>query len=237
MTAAPLLVFDLDGTLADTAPDLVDTLNVILAGEGVAPVAFAEARAMVGAGSRALIQRGLEASGQRVSPERLEALFAAFLVYYEAHIAEKSRLYPGVEAAFDRFAAAGFAFAVCTNKYEAPARLLLTQLGLAGRFACICGQDTFAAAKPDPRALLETIARAGGEAGRTIMVGDSGTDIQTAQNAGIPVIAVDFGYTERPIRDYRPDRVIAHYDDLWDAVAALSSRDRPSTLTSKDTVS
>jgi phosphoglycolate phosphatase len=218
---APLLVFDLDGTLADTAGDLVATLNIVLAREGLARIEVPDARVMVGGGARALIQRGLSAHGIKVSETRVDEMLADFLAYYEAHVADETVLFPGVARALDRFEAAGFAFAVCTNKVEYSSILLLTALGVAGRFRAICGKDTFAVSKPDGEALLQTIARAGGDRGRAVMVGDSGMDIDTARNAGIPIVAVNFGYTEQPVDRFKPDRVIGHYDELWGAVAAL----------------
>jgi phosphoglycolate phosphatase len=218
---APLLVFDLDGTLADTAGDLVATLNIILAREGLAAMELAQARAMVGGGARALIQRGLSANGMKVSETRVDEMLADFLAYYEAHIVDETVLFPGVARTLDRFEAAGFAFAVCTNKVEHPSVLLLTALGLAGRFRAICGKDTFAVSKPDGEALLQTIARAGGDRGRAVMVGDSRMDVDTARNAGIPIVVVNFGYASEPVASFKPDRVIGHYDELWGAVAAL----------------
>lgn len=217
----PLVVFDLDGTLAETAGDLVATLNVILQREGAAPVPFANARNMVGHGARDLIRRGLAQSGRKVEPAELERLFADFIIRYEAHIADHSFLYPGVVAALDRLAAAGFRFAVCTNKMQHASVKLLQMLGVAQRFSAICGQDTFAVCKPNPEALLQTIAKAGGATDRTLMVGDSRTDIDTAKAAGVPVIAVDFGYTDVPVAQLGPDRIISHFDALWDAVQDL----------------
>ena len=220
--APPLLVFDLDGTLAETAGDLVGTLNFILKREGIAPLPLSEARFMLGAGARALIQRGFAAQKIPLEPARLQQLFGDFLAHYEAHIADESHLFPGVIEALDRFEAAGWAFAVCTNKIEAPARKLLQALGVADRFRAIVGQDTFDTPKPDPRVLQRTIEAAGCSVGRSIMVGDSVTDIDTARNLGIPVVAVDFGYTDIPVRDLSPDRAISHFDALWDAVAAIA---------------
>lgn len=217
----PLLVFDLDGTLADTAGDLVSTLNAILEREGLAGIGFDEARAMVGAGARALVQRGLAAHGVKASEARLDELFDAFLSHYEAHIADQTVLFPGVAEALDRFEEAGWAFAVCTNKIEYPSVLLLTALGVADRFRAICGKNTFAVSKPNGEALLQTIAQAGGDHRRAVMVGDSKTDIDTARNANVPVVAVDFGYTDQPVGAFKPDRIISHFDELWDAVEAL----------------
>ncbi len=220
-TLQPLIVFDLDGTLADTAGDLVATLNLILDREGLAALPLAVARPLVGGGAKALIQRGLSVHGIQVSPARLDAMLADFLAHYEAHIADRTVLFPGVPEALDRFEEAGFAFAVCTNKVEQPSVLLLTALGVASRFRAICGKDTFAVSKPDGEALLQTIARAGGDRRRAIMVGDSKTDIDTARNADVPVVAVNFGYTIEPVDSFKPDRIIGHFDELWAAVEAL----------------
>lgn len=217
----PLLVFDLDGTLAETAPDLVATLNMLLVREGFPPVPYEAARNMVGGGARTLITRGLAHCGGSLPAERIDALFDEFLSHYDAHIADRSTLFPGVGAALDRFAAAGWHFAVCTNKIESSSVLLLDALDITSRFSAICGKDTFAVNKPDGRALLMTIEKAGGSAEHTIMVGDSKTDIETARNAEIPVVAVDFGYSEAPVDSYRPDRVISDFGELWDAVTSL----------------
>jgi phosphoglycolate phosphatase len=219
--AAPTIVYDLDGTLADTAEDLMATLNWLLRREGLAPLKVESAGSLLGAGARALIARGFAASGRSLEPEKLEALFADYLSYYSAHIMERSRLYPGVDSALAAFERAGWRQAVCTNKTESLARLLITKLGIAGRFAFICGQDTFGVAKPDPKPLLETVAASGGLRQRAIMVGDSGTDIKTARAANVPVIAVDYGYTEVPAAELRPDRVISHFDELMAACDAL----------------
>ncbi len=222
MNCPPLLVFDLDGTLIDTAGDLIGTLNHILAEEQIPPLPLETARPLLGAGARALIERGLSAAGRSVSPARLEEMYLAFLARYEAHIADESRPFPGVEQALGRFEAAGWGFAVCTNKLEHPSIRLLTELGLAGRFRAICGQNTFPFCKPDRRALLATIERAGGAPERSIMVGDSKTDIFTARAARVPVIAVDFGYTDRHVSEFSPERVISHFDELWDAAQSLA---------------
>ena len=216
------LVFDLDGTLAETAPDLIDALNHVLTGDGIDPVPVEAARSLLGAGGRALIERGYARAGRTLAKERLDALFAEFLDFYNAHIADKSTLFPGVEACLDRCRAEGWRLAVCTNKLEHSSNLLLEKLGVVDRFAFVCGQDTFGVAKPDPKPLLQTIARAGGVVGRSVMVGDSVTDIRTARAAGAPVVAVDFGYTDIPVTELGPDRVISHFDALDEAVRALT---------------
>ena len=220
MTTATI-VFDLDGTLIDTAPDLVDTLNVVFAREGLPPVPYETARNLIGGGARMMIARGIEAEGRTVAPAELERLFQDFLAHYSEHIADRSRPFPGLADALDAMAANGWRFAVCTNKLEYLSVLLLKQLGLAHRFAVICGQDTFGVQKPDPEVLRRTIAAAGGTLRNAIMIGDSLTDIRTARAAGIPVIAVDFGYTDRPVSELGPDRIISRFAELPSAVAEL----------------
>jgi len=218
---SPTVVFDLDGTLIDTAPDLIDTLNIILARHDVAPVPFKEARTMIGAGVKPLLQRGLAANAVQLPPEEMDRLYAEYLEVYAAHIADRSRPFPGLEQALDALAAQGSRLAVCTNKLEWLSVKLLKALGLAERFAAICGQDTFAMRKPDPDMLRLTIVRAGGDTGHAVMVGDSMTDVATARAGGVPVIAVDFGYTDTHPEDLGADRLIHHFSALPEAVAAL----------------
>ena len=218
----PTIVFDLDGTLIDTAPDLVDTLNAVFAREGWPPVPYAIARNQIGGGARAMIARGVAAEGITVAPAKLEQLFADFIAHYTEHIADRSRPFPGLTDALDKLASAGCRFAVCTNKLERLSVLLLKQLKLADRFAAICGQDTFGIQKPDPEVLRRTIAAAGGSPTQAIMIGDSLTDIRTARAASIPVIVVDFGYSERPVSELAPDRIISHFAQLPSAIAAIS---------------
>ena len=218
---APTIVYDLDGTLADTAEDLVATLNWLLGREGLQPLKVETAGSLLGAGARALIKRGFAASGKTLDPQAIEAMFADYLKYYNAHIAVRTRLYPGVDKALAAFARAGWRQAVCTNKIEVSAKLLIAKLGITERFAFICGQDTFGVGKPDAKPLLMTIVAAGGARERAIMVGDSSTDIQAARAAGVPVVAVDFGYADVPVAELGPDRVISHFDQLMDACDAL----------------
>jgi phosphoglycolate phosphatase len=220
---APTIVFDLDGTLVDTAPDLVDTLNVIFAQEGFAPLAYEKARSLVGGGARLMIARGFNAQGLVLSQNKLEQLFKDFIAHYSEHLTERSRPFPGIADALDLLAARGCSFAVCTNKLEALSIRLLGELELSDRFVAICGQDTFGMQKPDPEILRRTIKAAGGRPETTVMIGDSVTDIRTARAAGVPVIAVDFGYSERPIAEFGPDRLISHFSQLPDAISAISS--------------
>jgi phosphoglycolate phosphatase len=222
MATARMIVFDLDGTLVDTAPDLINALNYILHREGLPPVPLHLARNMIGAGARRLLERGLELDGRSVGLEDIDRLTKDFIDYYAAHIADASRPFEGLEGALDELAARGYRFAVCTNKLEWLSKRLLDQLGLSARFAAICGADTFGVSKPDPAILLQTIARAGGQMSAAIMVGDAGPDIGVARRAGVPVIGVEFGYTEVPIADLKPDRLIGHMSNLPAAVESLS---------------
>ena len=217
---APTIVFDLDGTLVDTAPDLIATLHALFAREGLPPPG-SELRNMIGGGARRLIERALAQKNAKVSDLELERLYAGYIEHYAAHIADRSRPFPGTEAALDALASTGCRLAVCTNKLEFLAVRLLEALGLSGRFAAICGQDTFGLQKPDPEVLRRTVARAGGRMERALMVGDSDTDIHMARKAAVPVVAVDFGYTETPVALLAPDRIISRFEDLPAAVSEL----------------
>lgn len=218
---APIIVFDLDGTLADTAHDLIATLNAILQSEGLDPLPLAQARDLIGAGARALIARGFQVRQKELTPERLETLFLAFLDHYGRNLVVHTQLYPGVETALEALAEQGFTLAVCTNKMQDHSRQLLDALGILDRFAALAGRDTYPVCKPDPRHLTLTIADAKGDPRRAALVGDSKTDVDTARAADIPVIGVDFGYTETPMRLLMPDRLISHFDGLVPAVQAL----------------
>ena len=220
MTDFPFAVvaFDLDGTLADTAPDLTAALNHALGVLGRPAMPQESVRHMVGHGARALLQKGLAATGE-MTDALVDAGFPVFLDFYERHIADGSRPYPGLEAALDALAARGVRLAVCTNKLESLARELIAALGWSGRFAGIVGGDTLSVRKPDPAPLFEAIARAGG--GRAAYVGDSITDTDTARAAGLPCVAVSFGFSDRPADQLGADLLIDHFDDLIPALERL----------------
>jgi phosphoglycolate phosphatase len=224
--SALTVVFDLDGTLVDTAPDLVAALNHVLACEGLPPVGYEDARNMVGGGARVMVERGLKAGGRVLPPAEVDRMVRDFIAHYADHIAVGSRPFHGVEATLDSLAGSGCRLAVCTNKLERLSLRLLDALGLSARFQAICGADTFGVPKPDPKILYGTIARAGGDRDRAIMIGDSMTDIATARAVGIPVIAVDFGYTEIPVAELKPDRVVSAFADLPDTILQMLSTGR-----------
>ncbi|MFZ4689704.1 MAG: phosphoglycolate phosphatase [Polymorphobacter sp.] len=221
MTRLPAtVVFDLDGTLVDTAPDLCAALNHALGVLGRPGVPADTVRHLVGHGARKLLQNGLATSGA-ATPDLVEAGFQPFLDYYAGHIADGSRPYPGVEAALDALAAAGSVVAICTNKPVALSAALVMALGWDGRFAANLGFDSVPAAKPDPGHLFAAISAAGGDPATTVFVGDSITDTATARAAGVPVVAVSFGFSDRPAADLGADIIIDHYDELLPALRRL----------------
>lgn len=215
----PTAVFDLDGTLVDTAPDLAASLNACLADAGLRESSLEEVRPHAGHGARIMLQQAYGRGGHPLGEAELERQMARFLDHYEAHIADHSRPFPGVLAAMDRLEAAGYVLAVCTNKYERLSRHLLAALGLEGRFAAVCGSDTFARRKPDPMHLLGTIERAGGNRRAAFIVGDTVTDIDAAVAAAIPSVLVDFGYAPDERARAAASIVIADYASLDAALA------------------
>src|SRR5579871_1892688 len=216
------IVFDLDGTLIDTAPDLIDTLNFTLARDGLPAVLFDAARPMIGGGARGMIERALAAEGRDHSPADVDRLYTLFVAYYAEHMADRSRPFPQLEVTLDRLAAQGHRLAVCTNKLERLSKRLLEIFHLARHFAAICGQDTFGVQKPNPQMFRATVARAGGQPERAIMVGDSVIDLHTARAANVPMVAVDFGYADVPIATLGPDRVISSFAQLPAVIATLA---------------
>lgn len=227
-SAAPVMplagftvVFDLDGTLVDSAPDIVATLNLLLSEEGQPPVPLAEARDMIGEGAWALLVKGFSAAGASLDQDRRGELVARFIAHYRGRLAEESRPFPGAVAAADALLAMGARLAVCTNKRGDLAREVLGALGLLDRFAAVVGGDAAPAAKPDPRPLRLAIERAGGDPARALMVGDSASDAGAARALGIPLVLVSFGYTPVPARALGPDALIDHFADLPDACLRL----------------
>lgn len=215
------VIFDLDGTLVDTAPDLMHATNHVLESLGRRAISMEEVRAFVGHGARALVTRGLTATGGLPENYDVEPDYRRFVEYYARNIAHGSQPFPGLVRLLDRLKAEGYGLGVCTNKLEGLSVQLLDALNLSSYFGAVVGPDTIGVAKPDPKPFFEAVSRLGLEAPRAIMVGDSETDILTARNAGVPVLAVPFGYTPRPVEEFGPDRIIRHFDEAYDAIQDL----------------
>jgi phosphoglycolate phosphatase len=215
------VAFDLDGTLVDTAADIVAALNFALEAEGCEPLPFAEGRLLIGGGVRRLIERGFRAAGLPASPERLAGAFDAFIARYGDHLADNSRPYPGVVEALVAMQGHGLRLCVCTNKYTDLALALLERLDLARFFDAVTGPQAAPAQKPDPRHLETAVRAAGGEMARAIMVGDAETDAGAARAAGVPLILMSYGYTETPAADLGPDILLDRFEDVPDAVLRL----------------
>lgn len=215
------LVLDLDGTLAETHRDLIPTLNRTIARVGLAPIEMSQVGYIVGKGIKPMIERAFELRGTSLDPENLNQLNQAYLADYSENICVNTVLYENVANCLDQFLTQGWVLAVCTNKLEKLARELLDQLAIGQKFAAITGADTFSFRKPDPGHLLETIRMAQGDPSRSIMVGDSVTDVKTAQNANVPVVGVTFGYSDVPIFELNPDAVIDHFDQLFDVASKM----------------
>lgn len=216
-----LVVFDLDGTLVDSAGDLTASLNHALVELGRPPVEPRTVRQMVGHGARALVERGLGLSGE-VTPELVKQGLSLFMRFYSANIATHTRPFPGVEALFERLGAEGVRIAICTNKAENLTLRLVSELGWDGKFAAILAADSRPFKKPDPRHLTETILAAGG--GRALFVGDSRTDAETARAANIPLILVRLGYSTEPVDTLGADQVIDDYSGFDEAMAGIQAR-------------
>jgi len=216
------VIFDLDGTLVDTGPDLTAALNHALGVLGRPVVDEESVKEMVGLGARKLLERGLEATGT-MTPELVEAGVQPFLDFYADNICVGSRPYDGVEAAMDALAADGVTLAICTNKPQRLSRLLIAALGWEGRFAAILGADSVPQRKPHPHHVLATIEAARGDPRSAAFVGDSIVDVTAARAAEVPVIAVSFGFPDRPAETLGADAVIDHYDELIPALRRLDA--------------
>lgn len=212
------IVFDLDGTLVDTAPDLAAATNHVFGQIGLAPVAPRDLHPFISRGSRVMIEEGLRLHGVTKSEDAITELHKLVLPYYAENVAVLSRPFDGIPELLDTLSQSGARLAVCTNKFEALSKALLRQLGMDHRFAVIAGRDTFDVFKPAPGHLTRTIEMAGGRTDRAVMVGDSEVDIATAAAAGVPSIGVTFGYTPRPIGEFNPGAVIDHYREFLPAL-------------------
>ena len=218
---SPVLVLDLDGTLVDSSADLVAALNQAIATQGLSPLSTKLVAETVGKGARAMISKAFKFHNQTLDDNTLDHLMTVFVDAYQLNIANFTRPYPGARKALDDFQRLGWQLAVCTNKPERLARKLLEELELEHRFSAICGSDTFEVRKPHGGHVLKTIAAADGDVSRSLMVGDTPFDIDAAKNAGIPSVAVDFGYHDNPVTSLGADRMISHFDELLEVAQSL----------------
>ena len=215
------IAFDLDGTLIDTAPDLLGALNVVLAEQGMAPAPMSAVRQLVGHGLRGMLIRAYAMADLTISEEQIAQLRPRIVEVYRGRIAQESRPFPGCLGALADLRARGARLAVCTNKPEGLARLLLDQLDMSALFDAVVGGDTLPVQKPDPAPLLEAIARSGGDPARAVLVGDASPDTGAAKAAGVPCVVLSFGYNDLPPAELGGDVLIDHFDALAGAVDGL----------------
>ena len=224
MTPPLSVVFDLDGTLVESAPDLMATANELLTRRGRSEVTLDQVRHMVGKGARALMDGAMAATGDHATPAELDEMLPEFLRYYGAHIADHSHTFPGVIDVLRQLKSEGCLLAVCTNKFEHLSRSLLEHLAILDFFDDIVGSDTLFVRKPNPGHILGTLERIGGTPEHAIMVGDSANDIDAAIAAGVKSVAVTFGYTDKPAEELGADVVISKFSDLIPQLEILSGR-------------
>ena len=212
--SSPSAIFDLDGTLADTAHDLIGTANEMLTSRGMPALGYADTRNAAGMGGRALIRLGYQRAGQEIEDGQVEELYPEFLEVYMRRYDRKTHLFAGVAATLRNLQAMGWRLGVCTNKPEAPAVALLDRLGLGKLFAVVLGGDTLDVRKPDPRHVLETVARLGGQPRHAAMVGDSRNDFDAAEAAGMPCILMSYGYSSEPVEGIGAAAVTDRFEAL-----------------------
>jgi len=223
--AAPLpgaVVFDLDGTLIDTAPDLHAATNHALVLAGRETITLDQCRELIGEGLKRLIEKGLEVTGTPIEGKQLDGLVAAAFAHYAGHLTDNSKIYDGVIEVLEALTAADVPLAVCTNKPAGFSNRILAELGLAPYFQSVVGGDSFPVRKPDPAHLLGALAPFGVAAKDAIMVGDSKTDVAASRNAGVPVVVVSYGYTQIPAVDLEADAVVDSFLELPAAFSALN---------------
>jgi len=212
------IVFDLDGTLIDTAPDLILATNHVLVEAGFDPTDEEFIRPFISFGTRRMIEEGVKHQGRTLSQAQHDAMFKDLIAFYSNNMTIASVPFPGMVGTLEALKARGMTVAICTNKMEGMAKQLMKELGLDHHFATITGRDTFPVCKPDPEHLFGAIRYAGGAPAHSVMVGDSTTDYATAKAAGIPIIGVTFGYTDVPMANLECEGLISHYDDFIDTL-------------------
>ncbi len=217
------VIFDLDGTLADTSGDLIAAANACFHSLGqpdqLDPVVDQETAFN---GGRAMLRLGFSRLDRVWGEDEINTLYPTLLSYYRENIDVFTTLYDGVEAALDQLADQGYGLGVCTNKPEGLAEILLERFAIRDRFGAMLGADTLSIRKPDPLHLTETIRRLGGSDDRSVLVGDTMTDRATARAADIPCILVTFGPKSRDVVAMEPDALLEHYSELPKVLSQLS---------------
>ncbi|HEX3430507.1 MAG TPA: HAD-IA family hydrolase [Rhizomicrobium sp.] len=224
MNGTPALIFDLDGTLVDTAPDILIALNVVLVREGRRPVTRTDLKHLVGHGAGTMLAEAFRQTGADLPDARAPALIDDYIAHYRAHIADESRPFPGVEATLAHFVEAGARLGVLTNKPQELAVPLLETLGLAKYFAAIHGAGRFSYTKPDARVFHHVVEEVGGEGAGALMIGDSTTDFRTARAARVPVILLTYGYTPDPVETLGADAIADEFAELPQLVGHILSQ-------------
>jgi phosphoglycolate phosphatase len=219
--SGPVLVCDLDGTLVDSLPDLAEALSNLLRAAGRRALSDAEVRVMVGDGVAVLVERGFAATGGVPPAADLAAQVVSFIETYEKNMTARTRPFPGALEALAALRAAGWRLAVCTNKPEHATRGILSALGFDGLIEGVAGGDTYPVKKPDPDHILRLLKDMDAVPGHAAMLGDSANDVRAGQAAGLPVVVVSHGYGAIPAAELGAERVIKHFDELADALAAL----------------
>jgi phosphoglycolate phosphatase len=215
------VVLDLDGTLIDSAGDIVGAANRLLEEEGRTPIDAAAGRAMIGEGAAALVERAFAITGPAPTPEEAAALVRRYRAIYERHPLDETTIYPGVVETLGALAAGGAVLGVCTNKPHGISQIVLDRLGLADYFAAALGGDALDVRKPDAAHLTATLEAMGADGRTAIHVGDSPTDVAVARNAGVPVVAVSYGYSRVPPAELGADALIDQFASLPDAIAGI----------------
>ncbi|SKA21845.1 phosphoglycolate phosphatase [Enhydrobacter aerosaccus] len=218
------IIYDLDGTLIDSAKDMQLAVSNVLADHGLPPVSEDDVRIFMGQGSKVTMSKAFAKFGKELDDQALAAVTREFVRYYEADPISHTVAFDGVAHVVEQFAGLGLKQGVCTNKFERPSRMILEHLKLMPPIADIAGADTFPVRKPDPRHILLLVDRMGGSPGRTVMIGDSIHDVEAAHGAGLPAVLVSWGYTARPAAELGAEAVIERFSALPQALAAIASR-------------
>ena len=203
------IVWDLDGTLVDSAPDLASALNTVLDQRGFFTHSVDTVRTMIGNGVPKLVERGFNAVGVRPDPEQLDELVAMFVQKYKACAIDNTRPYPGIVEALQEIQSMNIPMGICTNKPEAFTRQILDGLGLSGYFSSVVGGDSTSARKPDPKPVLACLRGLVSEPSSSLMIGDSVHDVHAAHAAGVTVGVVPWGYRSAPVEELGADFVLS----------------------------